>query len=253
MARCAAAGPLQPCTRLARPAMLWLLPRLTMQAHSPHPALDPTCPSPQALLSHLRCPCTVRRALTRCLDLTGAPRKSLLRQLAEHCSDEAERRTLTFFTARAGREAYRAHCADGCPSLLDLLARFPSCSPPLEVLLDALPPLAPRQYSLTTSPLDSPHRLQVALSVVQVQTMYGAKHGVATGWLERMCAPLLAGGGAEGQQQPAVRVPIYMRDGGAFKPPSSTDKPWIMVGPGTGGPRGWGCLACLARAVPPAR
>ena len=59
--------------------------------------------------------------------------------------------------------------------------------------------------------------------------------------------------GVDGQQQPAVRVPIYMRDGGAFKPPSSTDKPWIMVGPGTGGPRGWGCLACLARAVAPAR
>jgi hypothetical protein len=68
------------------------------------------------------------------------------------------------------------------------------------------------------------------MSVVKVSTLYGTKHGVATTWLDALAQPLLQGDKAGA----AVKVPIYMRDGGAFKPPSSTQAPWIMIGPGTG-------------------
>lgn len=119
------------------------------------------------LLSHLGWPCTLKSALLRGCDLTGLPRKSLLRVLAEHTSDPAERQTLLLLSSRSGRDAYREQIELAQPSLLDLLLRFPSCCPPPAALLDALPPLMPRMYSITCAPCDHPDRIQVALSVVR--------------------------------------------------------------------------------------
>lgn len=113
----------------------------------------------ERLLPHLRAPCSVRAALTAGVDLTGPPRKSLLRLLGEHCAEPAERRRLLHLCSRDGRDAYAADIMAARPSLLDLLKQFPSCRPPLDALLDALPPLAARMYSLTNSPLATPDRV----------------------------------------------------------------------------------------------
>ena len=51
-------------------------------------------------------------------------------------------------------------------STAELLEFFPSCNPPLEALLDLLPGLPARYYSVASSPLAQPHTLTVSLSVV---------------------------------------------------------------------------------------
>lgn len=101
-----------------------------------------------ALLPHVPAPCSVRRAFLEGLDLTSPPRKSLLRLLGEHARDEDAKATLLRWTSRAGRDEYRREILEERPALLDLLRRFGS-RPPFAALLDALPPLSSRLYSIT--------------------------------------------------------------------------------------------------------
>jgi sulfite reductase alpha subunit-like flavoprotein len=202
--------------------------------------------SKEKLLSHLKWPCTVRNAFLHGCDLTTAPRKSLLRVLAEHCSNNEEKQRLLYLCSRQGRDLYAVEMLAARPSLLDLFKLFPSCKPPLDALLDALPALPPRMYSITCSPMSCPDKIQVAFTIVKYSpTSYDKntncthsteREGVATTWLDRLCTPLVQENSAIATAPPSVplRVPIFLRQGGAFKTPSDLTRPWIMIGPGTG-------------------
>ena len=172
---------------------------------------------PAGALPHVRSPARAGAALARCVDACAPPRRSVLRTLAEHCADPAERLRLLLLSSRGGREAYEAQVGAPRLSLLDVLAQHPSCTPPLEALLDALPPLAPRPYSIACAPEAAPGRAAVAFSRVALP---GGRAGVATGWLSSL--PL------------GATVPLFLRPGGAFTPPAEPDVPLIMIGPGTG-------------------
>ena len=183
-------------------------------------------------LSHLKWPCTVRAAFSRGVDLTSPPRKSLLRSLAEHCTDPQHARQLLHLSSRQGRDDYMRDIVHDRPSVVDLLHRFPTCHPPLPVLLDALPPLPPRAYSIACSPLECPHSVCVAFTVVKYNTKFGERQGVATGWLHRL---LFDGTGSSSSENAKnQKIPLFVRRGGDFRPPTDLSVPWILIGPGTG-------------------
>ena len=180
-------------------------------------------------LPNVRRPCVVGDVLSRSVDITSVPRKSLLRALAEACAESEDRLKLLYLCSRGGRDAYKREMVEEAPTLVDLLTTIaPSCAPDLATLLDALTPLQPRMYSITTAPEAHPGKPAVAFSVVSFQTPQGAaRRGVATHWLDRSTTR-----GADASS--SFRCPVFIKRSIAFRPPEDLSTPMLMIGPGTG-------------------
>jgi len=103
--------------------------------------------------------------------------------------------------------------------ILDLLLASPTCAFSGEELAGLFRPLAPRAYSISSSPLTSPDRIHLTVASV--------RHGV-----DRVrggvCSTFLADRLTDGQ------VGIFLQPNAAFRVPADDDLPMIMVGPGTG-------------------
>lgn len=148
---------------------------------------------------------TIWEVLTWGVDLTSVPRKQFLRVLSEYCSDDLDKSWLQYLSSSVGMEEYTLLIEEQQPSLLELLQMFPSCDPPLDVLLYHLPTLAPRLYSIANSPLsEHGHRvIRIAFTVTRREIMLGVQEvhsslkqkriisGICTSWLETVCEPWL--------------------------------------------------------------
>lgn len=211
-----------------------LLARLAL---NPHKTLRVQGPPP--FPSHLPSgPTSLGRILGRHLDISSPPRKSLLRILAEFCSEPQERISLLRLSSRGGREEYKTRVQGQRLSLRKLLETFPSCVPPVSALLEGLSPLMPRFYSLSNDGTPHGSHLEVAFSVVREPLPGGGVfRGVATNWLERILQ--IVPPSREREFSPdsldcTLKVPIFLKPGGAFHPPADVADPLILIGPGTG-------------------
>lgn len=61
------------------------------------------------------------------------------------------------------------------PTLLEILLIYDSCYPPIEKLIDMLPPLQPRYYSVTSSPILFPDKIHIAFNIIEYTNLKGEK------------------------------------------------------------------------------
>nr|XP_025873457.1 methionine synthase reductase [Vulpes vulpes]XP_025873458.1 methionine synthase reductase [Vulpes vulpes]XP_025873459.1 methionine synthase reductase [Vulpes vulpes]XP_025873460.1 methionine synthase reductase [Vulpes vulpes] len=179
--------------------------------------------------------------LTWCLEIRAVPKKALLRALVDYTSDGIEKRRLQELCSRQGAADYSRFVRDAHASVLDLLLAFPSCQPPLSLLLEHLPKLQPRPYSCASSNLSHPGKLHFIFNIVEFlsnTTVEVLRKGVCTGWLAMVVAPILHPNTrvcpAEDGKAPAPEISICPRTTNFFHLPSDPSAPIIMVGPGTG-------------------
>lgn len=104
--------------------------------------------------------------------------------------------------------------------MVEVLADFSSARPSLDWVLSSGPKLAPREFSISSSPLAHPGHVHLTLAVVSWVTPYKRRR-------RGLCSTWLAG------LRPGVAVPVRIKPG-ALRLPADPATPIICVGPGTG-------------------
>ncbi|XP_041670119.1 methionine synthase reductase isoform X2 [Cheilinus undulatus] len=177
--------------------------------------------------------------LTWCLEIRSVPKKAFLRALVEHTATSVQRRRLQELCSKQGAADYNLYVRDPSLSFLELLTAFPSCSPPLSLLIEHLPKLQSRPYSAASSCLRHPGKLRFVFNIVELPACSVrpvGRQGLCTGWLFDLISPVLfLPGKNESSGSPDLpKIHVKLRPDCTFRPPSDLSVPFIMVGPGTG-------------------
>ncbi|KAM8967006.1 methionine synthase reductase [Pelodytes ibericus] len=188
--------------------------------------------------------CSLQFILTWCLEIRAVPKKAFLRALVEHTTEAAEKRRLQELCSKQGSADYNQFLRDRAISILDLLTAFPSCKPPLSLIIEHLPKLQARPYSAASSNLFYPGKLQFFFNIIEFPTCPERpvpRKGVCTGWLSELVHPFCH---MASEQKPSTgqtsentffpQISIFARPSTSFQLPKDTSVPIVMVGPGTG-------------------
>ena len=159
------------------------------------------------------------------IELQDVSTRAQLAILSAHAKDQSERQTLAALAGddEASELRYREHVFAPRKSVLDLLDEFPSCALTFEAFLDLMPPLRPRYYSISSSPLAAADTCSITVGVLDAPARSG--HGAFRG----VCSNYLATQQAGATLYGFIRKPTI-----PFHPPENPHTPMIMVGPGTG-------------------
>jgi sulfite reductase (NADPH) flavoprotein alpha-component len=157
---------------------------------------------------------TLREALTD--DVSLAPAPDSLFEL------------ISFITGGAQREKARALAQgedpDGDAATLDVMAalqKFSGVRPHPEAFVEALEPLQPRLYSISSSHNATPGKLSLTVDCVRYVVGKRKRFGLASTFLaERL--------------NPGDAVKVYVQKAHGFALPQDPKTPIIMIGPGTG-------------------
>eukprot|EP01105_Mastigella_eilhardi_P016985 TRINITY_DN38_c0_g3_i1.p1 TRINITY_DN38_c0_g3~~TRINITY_DN38_c0_g3_i1.p1 ORF type:complete len:1209 (-),score=302.45 TRINITY_DN38_c0_g3_i1:136-3645(-) len=167
-------------------------------------------------------PCvTVGHLFQRYMDLFCRPRKLFFRQLAQFATSKEEKARLELLASKEGSEQLASYLKDN-PSCADVLSDFKSAHPSLDFLVEMIPLIKPRLYSVASSPKFVGSRCQLIIGIpTEVSRARGTIKGggLTTSWL-----PTLHVGD---------RVPVLVHEG-SLRPPTESTAPMLLVGLGTG-------------------
>jgi cytochrome P450/NADPH-cytochrome P450 reductase len=166
-------------------------------------------------------PVSLAELLGRHVELTAPATRRELERLAASNPCPPHRAELAALAADP--ERHRQEIARRRVSVLDLLERYPSCQLSFAELLELLPTMRVRQYSLSSSPRQASDRCTLTVAVVDGEAWSGI------GQFRGTCSSFLA------RLAPGDRVAVAVRRPRTpFHPPASNQTPLIMVAAGTG-------------------
>ena len=134
----------------------------------------------------------------------------------------------SYITGGARRQKAKALASGEDPdddaATLDVLAaieKFQGVRPDPEAFIEALDPLQPRLYSISSSPKANAGRVSLTVNAVRYRIGNRTRLGVASTWFaDRL--------------EPGAKVRIYVQKAQHFGLPGDPATPIVMIGPGTG-------------------
>src|SRR5947199_2750243 len=168
---------------------------------------------------------SVRLLLTDFVDLQQVATRKQIQIMSEHTRCPVTKPKLLAYVGddAAASEHYRADILGKRKSVFDLLEEHPACELPFHAYLEMLSLLAPRYYSISSSPSLEQSRCSITVGVVEGAASSG--RGIYKG----VCSNYLASRRAGETVQATVR-----ETKAGFRLPDDPTVPIIMVGPGTG-------------------
>ncbi|TPX56296.1 hypothetical protein PhCBS80983_g04625 [Powellomyces hirtus] len=181
--------------------------------------LKPTSPDIHLPLIHHHAPLTIRHLLTHHLDIFGRPRRYFFHLLSFFTTDPLHASKLRELASPQGQQELYSYAHRPRRTMFEILQDFHSAKVPLKYLLDLIPPIRPRNFSIASSPTTHPTKIHLCVAIIEYTTkMKAPRTGVCTKWMKHL--------------QPGNKITYSIKRGTLRLP--SPDKPLILVGPGTG-------------------
>jgi cytochrome P450/NADPH-cytochrome P450 reductase len=168
---------------------------------------------------------SVGRLLTEFVELQQVATRKQIQIMSEHTRCPVTKPKLLAYIGddAESAERYRSEILTRRRSVYDLLEEHPACELPFHAYLEMLSLLAPRYYSISSSPSGDAARCSVTVGVVEGPASSG--RGVYKG----ICSNYLASRRAGDTVHATVR-----ETKAGFRLPDDSTVPIIMIGPGTG-------------------
>lgn len=163
---------------------------------------------------------TVFQLLQQNVDLFGQPGKSFFGELAQLATKREEAMKLKFVSVPEGAELFQRLSENETVNFADVLKQFPSAHPTIQQLIELIPEIKPRHYSIASSQAAVGDKVELLIVTVDwVDTAGRTRYG--------QCTRYLAG------LRPGDKLTVSIKPS-VMKLPEDPMAPVIMAGLGTG-------------------
>ncbi|KAF2100742.1 NADPH dependent diflavin oxidoreductase-like protein 1 [Rhizodiscina lignyota] len=204
---------------------------LSLSPSAPNADLSVYPPHPLRMFDISETTLTIRWLFTNVLDIMAIPRRSFFSRIAHFTTDEFQRDRLLEFTNPEYLDELFDYTTRPRRSILEVLQEFDTVKLPLQHILDIIPVMRGRQFSIASGgalkrPLASEDgvygtRFELLIAIVKYRTVIKRiRQGVCTRYIASL---------KEGQQ-----ICVKLQKGGLGITEKDAPRPVIMIGPGTG-------------------
>jgi len=169
-------------------------------------------------------PVTAGELASKCLDLCGMPNRGFFEVLSRFSADESEQERLDYFGSEEAsqNDDFQVYCTRERRTYVEVLSDFKTARPSLAHLLDCIPILQTRSFSIASAQQALPRGLELCVALVKYRTKFGrTKQGTCSLYIDQL--------------QPGSQVDLWIKNNSLMRlSPACASAPIIMVGPGTG-------------------